>query len=209
MNVIDELIEIFRKFPGVGPRQAERFVYYLLRQKKDYLNKISTLVPALYDRVHICNSCHRFYLDEYKDVAENSDCSICSDSNRHKNILMIVARDVDLLSVEKSGNYNGVYFVMGGLIPVLDKNPYTKVRLEDLNKIVERRFNENSLQEIIIALSANPEGENTTEVIKKEIGEFTKANNIKVSVLGRGLSTGTELEYSDSETIKNALMNRF
>jgi recombination protein RecR len=214
MNVIDELIEVFRKFPGVGPRQAERFVYYLLRQRSDYLQKISTLLPSLANQIDVCNTCCKFYVKdvEHKNPeAPDHVCKICSDVNRHKNTLMIVARDVDLQSVEKSGNFNGVYFVLGGMVPIMDKNPGQKIRLNKLKEIVTQKIadGQNPLQEIIVALSANPEGENTTDIIKKELKGLIEENNIKISVLGRGLSTGSELEYSDSETIKNALENRF
>ena len=206
MNVIDELIEIFRKFPGVGPRQAERFVYYLLRQRKDYLNKISKLVPELNSKIRNCEMCKRYYLEEH---SQHNICNICSNKNRDTQTLMIVGRDVDLKSIERSGNFNGVYFVLGGLIPILEKDFESKIRLTELKKEVERRVKENNLSEIILALNANPEGENTTDIIKKEIQKFAEENNIKITILGRGLSTGTELEYSDSETIKNALKNRF
>lgn len=206
MNVIDELIEMFRKFPGVGPRQAERFVYYLLRQRKDYLKKISHLIPELDSKVKNCDSCKRFYLSEY---SKNNVCNICLDKNRNQKILMIVGRDVDLQSIERSDNFDGNYFVLGGLVPILDKDYESKIRLLELKKILEKRFKENDLSEIIIALNANPEGENTTNIIKRELTDFAEQNNIKISILGRGLSTGTELEYSDSDTIKNALKNRF
>lgn len=212
MNTIDELIEVFRKFPGVGPRQAERFVYYLLRQRKDYLRKISSLIPELSEQVHICDLCRRFYTCKNKN---SESCNICSDKNRDQNTLMIIARDVDLQSIEKSGTFDGVYFVLGGLVPILDKDPSSRIRIKDLLKILKKRNTDRlatsgiGLTEIIIALSANPEGENTTEILKKELSEFATTNKIKITVLGRGLSTGTELEYSDSETIKNALRNRF
>jgi len=205
MSVIDELIEIFRRFPGVGPRQAERFVYYLLRQDKNYLNKIATLLPSLSDRVKICSDCYRFHISDN----ESKICKICLDRNRNKKNLIIVSRDVDLQSIEKSGTFDGTYFVLGGSIPILDKNPSSKVRLKELKETVIKHSDEDGLEEIILALNANPEGENTANIIKKELKDFVSKNGIRVSVLGRGLSTGTELEYSDSETIKNALKNRF
>lgn len=203
MNVIDELIEIFRKFPGVGPRQAERFVYFLLRQPKSSLNRLSSLIPSLADKVKVCQKCKIFF---FADNHANF-CNICSDSNRDSSLLMIVGQDVDQKSIEKS-DYNGLYFILGGTVPVLEKDPNSKIRLNDLKKSIEKRKKENDLKEIIIALNANPEGENTTEIVRSEIKNFTEKNDIKVSILGRGLSTGTELEYSDSETIKNALKNR-
>lgn len=205
MNIIDELTEVFRKFPGVGPRQAERFVYYLLKQKKDYLVKFSKLIPELNQKVKNCDFCKRFYISEYDD--KKNICNICSDNGRNSEHLMIVARDVDLISIEKSNTYNGYYFVLGGLVPVLDAEPSKKIRLNELTNEITRK--KEILKEVIIALSANPEGDNTAEIVKKEIRKILDYTNIKISTLGRGLSTGTELEYSDKETIKNALKNRF
>ncbi len=197
---------MFRKFPGVGPRQAERFVYYLLRQKKDYLKRMSGLIPELDSKVKNCEMCKRFYLSEH---TKHNICNICLNKNRDAKTLMIVGRDVDFQSIERSENYIGLYFVLGGLVPILEKDYEGKIRLMELKKSIEKRQKENALNEIIFALNANPEGENTTNIIKREIKDFAEKNNIKISILGRGLSTGTELEYSDSETIKNALKNRF
>jgi recombination protein RecR len=204
MSVIEELTEIFRRFPGVGPRQAERFVYYLLRQRKDYLHKMASLIPELENKTKICDLCQKFYISE---TDQTGVCKICSSKNRDQELLMIIARDADLHSVEKSGTFNGNYFILGGTVPVLDKEPAKRIRLGKLKKVVEKR-RESGLKEIIIALSANPEGENTADILKKELQNMA-SNEIKITLLGRGLSTGTELEYSDSETIKNALLNRF
>lgn len=204
MNIIDELTEIFKRFPGVGPRQAERFVFFLLRQPKSSLEKIARLIPSLSNQVHVCQMCKSFFVSESKKTL----CKICNNPNRDKSILMIIGQDVDIRSIEKT-DYNGVYFVLGGLIPILEKKPESKIRLLELQKILQIRQSEKQLKEIIIALNANPEGENTTNIIKKNIEKYTSENKIKISILGRGLSTGTELEYSDAETIKNALKNRF
>lgn len=204
MNIFDELIEIFKKFPGVGPRQAERFVYFLLRQPAGSLEKIGKLIPSLSDNVKQCPKCYRFFISDKK----NELCDICSDKNRDQNLLMIIGQDVDIKNIEKS-DYKGLYFILGGLAPILESNPNSKIRLDELKISLKERQEENKLKEIIIALNANPEGENTTDIIKKEIKDFTEKNKTKISILGRGLSTGTELEYSDSETIKNALKNRF
>lgn len=204
MNPFDELVEIFRKFPGVGPRQAERFVYFLLRQPKGSLDKIGRLVPSLSNSVKQCNDCYRYFISNHSDGL----CNICGDKNRDNSTLLIVGQDVDIKSVEKS-DYNGFYFVLGGLVKILEKDPADKIRLNELKNIIKKRHEQGPLQEIIIALNANPEGENTTEIARNKIKDFCESNNIKISILGRGLSTGTELEYSDSETIKNALKNRF
>jgi recombination protein RecR len=209
MNPFDELVEIFRKFPGVGPRQAERFVYFLLRQPKGSLDKIGRLIPSLSNSVKQCSDCYRYFISDHHDGL----CNICNDKNRDHSTLLIVGQDVDIKSVEKS-DYNGFYFVLGGLVPHLEKDPASKIRINELKKIIDKRHsesfeNEDTLSEVIIALNANPDGENTTEIVRKDISEVCERNGIKITVLGRGLSTGTELEYSDSETIKNALKNRF
>jgi recombination protein RecR len=120
---------------------------------------------------------------------------------------MIVGQDVDLENIEKSHSFDGRYFVLGGLIPILDKAPETKIRLKELISFVSRN-SEKGLKEIILGLDANSEGEYTAEYLKKALSPLTEKYNIKVDELGRGLSTGAELEYSDPETIKNALRNR-
>ena len=116
---------------------------------------------------------------------------------------MIVSRDVDFESIEKSKSYNGYYFILGGSIPILDKEPEKRVRLREL---VER-IKKGKFKEIILSLNSTADGEHTADFIKNYIKEKMGAD-LTVSVLGRGLSTGAELEYSDSDTIKNALKNR-
>ncbi len=140
------------------------------------------------NKIKQCPECFRFF--------EGEKCSVCSGLNRDKNILMIVEKDVDLENIEKAGVYNGRYFVLGGVMPFTgDKNNLRFKELFDRAK---------NYTEIILALSANVEGENTGRYIEKILEPL----KIKITKLGRGLSTGTELEYSDSETIINALKNR-
>lgn len=121
---------------------------------------------------------------------------------------MIVSRDADFETIEKSHYYNGFYFILGGSVPILEKEPDKKIRSKELLDILKKRAT-SGLKEVIIATNLNPEGENTADYITKIISPISKEFNIKTSTLGRGLSTGTELEYSDSDTIKNALKNRF
>ena len=120
---------------------------------------------------------------------------------------MVVCRDVDLEMIEKSGAFAGRYFVLGGALPVLEKNPERKIRSRELLKVAEKMSKEN-LREIILAMNADPEGENTADFLHKLLELIVKKHNIKISLLGRGLSTGVELEYADADTLKNALRNR-
>jgi recombination protein RecR len=120
---------------------------------------------------------------------------------------MIVSHDVDYENIEKTKSYDGYYFILGGTVPILDKNPEKRIRQDELLKTINDRA-KNGLSEIIIALNYNPEGENTLSYLRDILLPTTQKLGIKISTLGRGLSTGTELEYSDTETIKNALKNR-
>ena len=127
--------------------------------------------------------------------------------SRDKTLFMIVAHDVDVESIERSSSFHGYYFVVGGTIPILDEKPEERVRLTDLKKQVASRMR-SGLSEIILALDLNPEGEHTMEYLRTFLSPLIEGSGIKITLLGRGLSTGTELQYSDPETIKNALKNR-
>lgn len=199
MDPISKLTEYFKEFPGIGPRQAKRFVYFLLTKNPSYLEEISRLILSIKKSIRVCPSCFRFYQDENRSL-----CSICTNQNRDQNQLMIVSRDIDFEAIEKSKFYNGYYFILGGTIPILDKEPEKRVRLNELFN----RLNNSSFGEIILSLNANAEGEHTADFIKDYLKNKFPDRNLTISVLGRGLSTGTELEYSDADTIKNALKNR-
>ena len=120
---------------------------------------------------------------------------------------MLVSHDVDFENIEKTGAYNGYYFILGGTVPILEKTPDRRIHQKDLLEKVQEKYKD-GLCEIIIALNYNPEGENTLSYLMDLLSKSTPDNKLKISTLGRGLSTGTELEYSDSDTIKNALKNR-
>jgi len=215
MDTIEKLTEIFKSFPGIGPRQAKRFVYFLLTRNKSYIKEFTTLVEELQKEIQICQECYRYFTKGKQTVTL---CNICSGKNRDLDSLMIVARDIDLENIEKSHCFNGKYFVLGGTVPILDKNPETKVRLRELLSTIEKRtapaserdpsLEKVGLREIILGFSINPESEYTADFIIQALNPLVTKYNLKISHLGRGLSTGTELEYSDSDTIKNALKNR-
>jgi recombination protein RecR len=200
MNSFEKLKEIFTHFPGIGPRQAERFAYYLLSKNPDYIEEIRGLLSTLKKDVAQCKECMRYFAKR----ADGALCTICVDSSRNENLLMLVAKDNDLLTVEKSDAFKGKYFVLGSLVPILEKSPEKRIRLSPLLTLIEKR--KNDLKEIILALSATHEGEHTEDILKEAIKSI--APEIRISHLGRGLSTGLEIEYSDSDTIKAALENK-
>jgi recombination protein RecR len=204
MDSIDKLTEIFKHFPGIGPRQAKRFVYFLLTRNKSYLKEFTNLIEELKNEIVICPECFQYFT---KGKHTTPLCDICSSKNRDENVLMIVARDIDLENIEKSHSFNGKYFVLGGTVPILDKNPETRIHLNELISTIENKA-KNNLKEIILGFSLNPESEYTADFVIQALNPLITKYSLKISHLGRGLSTGTELEYSDADTIKNALKNR-
>ena len=205
MDSLRRLEEVFAKFPGIGPRQARRFVYYLLNRSPASVKEFTDLVLEVKKSTTECDRCHRFFIGRN---IKNAACPVCSDQNRDASILMVVARDSDFETVEKSGAYRGYYFILGGTVPVLDKEPEKRIRLKGL---IERVGEKGSpVKEVILSLNATPDGEHTAEVIMSSIKTLPfREVPLKVTVLGRGLSTGAELEYVDSDTIRNALKNRY
>ena len=207
-SLIDRLTREFMRFPGIGPRQAKRFVYYLLRADRATLESVARDIRDLKQSTSQCADCKRYYPVKAPAGAHGANsknlCDICADQNRDHSLLMLVEKDMDLENVERSGTFSGYYFVLGGLVPILEKNPETSFRSRELFTLVERKIKGAKLEEIIIAVSANVEGDHTIEFIKKFLERFSG----KISTLGRGLSTGTELEYSDPDTLKNALKHR-
>jgi recombination protein RecR len=204
MTSIEKLTEIFSKFPGIGPRQSKRFVYFLLTRNRSFLEDLSSNLLSLKKNIRVCEFCYRFYQSQSND---SKFCNICGDNNRDNHILMVVEKDADLETIESTGVYNGKYFILGGTVPILEENPENKVRSKELLNLIEREVKESDLNEIILATSANPEGDSTHSYLISLLKPLIE-NGINISTLGRGLSTGTELEYSDKDTIKNALENR-
>lgn len=202
MNPIDTLSEIFSHFPGIGPRQAKRFVYYLLSRNHGSLETLVEAIQSLKKETSQCTECMRFFSTSGTSLASREVCPICSDTRRDKSLLMIVPRDADFEAVEKSGSYKGYYFILGGSLPILEKEPEKRIRINELKKKIER--SQTDLREIILAMNANAEGDNTEDFIK----EIYREAQLNFSTLGRGLSTGAELEYADPETLKNALLHR-
>lgn len=204
MDHLNRLHDLFKQFPGIGPRQAKRFVYFLLGTSESYRKVLAQEILDLSSRVSMCTSCFRYFDSKGHD---RRLCGVCSDDTRDSESLMIVAKDVDLDAVEKSHVYRGNYFILGNTLSLTEKDPESKVRTQELVLAIEDRAKK-GLKEIILALSLNSEGENTREFIEGYIAPLVNNYKLKVSILGRGLSTGTELEYSDAETIKNALLGR-
>lgn len=204
-NLIQKLTGLFMDFPGIGPRQAKRFVYHLLHTDPIDRQALASAILELGEQTSQCDRCLKFFP---QNGGALKLCSICQNQNREDEMIMVVEKDIDLENVEKSGNYNGQYFVLGGLLPLLDKNPEKKIRSKELFERIKKDLTENKLKEVILALSANSAGDYTADYLSDLLKPFKEKVGLKITLLGRGLSTGTELEYSDPDTIRNALKNR-
>lgn len=202
MHVIQKLADVFARLPGIGRRQSKRFVFFLLGQDQAFLDTLAESIKTLRHSISECAECHRYFDHDGEKV-----CSFCANVHRDQSVLMVVEKDVDLDIIERSGAYDGRYFVLGGTIPILDEAPERRVRLNALVALLSERMTQ-GLAEIIIATGLTPEGENTAFFVRQKIDPLLAGKSVKVSLLGRGLSTGTELEYSDSDTIKSALSSR-
>ncbi len=204
MTNLDKLIKHFERFPGIGGRQARRFAFHVLTLPDADVTEIAELLTNLQSSVIECSRCHRFFS---KNDGPTEMCSICTDGNRDRSKLMVVERDTDVQSIERSGIYNGLYFVLGGTIPLLESAESNKLRGGALKASIDAQITED-LTEIILGFSVNPDGENTGRYVETLLKEHIAEHNLTITQLGRGLSTGSELEYADPETIKNALKNR-
>lgn len=198
MDTIDRLARIFERFPGIGPRQAGRFVQYLLRSSPALRRELTDAVRELGGSVKQCALCFRF------STASGQVCATCGNPARDVSTLAVIASDADLAALERSGTYRGLYFVLGGTISLASEK-MEGLRLKQLLDSLPNRI-EKGLKEIILAFPANPEGDATAARIRDEIVQGLPS--VKVTSLGRGLSTGSELEYADAETLKSALESR-
>ena len=199
MDSFEKLVEAFRQLPGIGPRQARRFAYYVVGRGASFSDELSSLLKEAQKAVFLCDTCKRFF----EPKKGEKTCSMCTDPSRLTGQLMLIAKDTDLMSVEKSGAYKGRYFVLGGIIPVLEKEPAKKIRQNDLLRLITEMKAE-GLTEVILALSPNHDGENTADYLT----ELLKDSSLTISLLGRGLSTGSEIEYADKDTLRFALENK-
>lgn len=203
MDPIENLARYFREFPGIGTRQAHRFVFHLLKRDGVYVREFMKAIEELRMHVASCPSCGRYFMRKHEHIAT---CSICADTARDSGELMVVEKDSDLDAIERSGAYRGRYFVLGGTLPILDKAPEKRIRIRELLALLKRQ--KTDIKEIILATAFTPESEHTADYVRSAIEEIAKEAGIRITTLGRGLSTGSELEYADAETLRFALEGR-
>lgn len=196
---MDKLAELFESFPGIGKRQARRFVYFLLHKNNSYVHELIREMQKVKQEINQCTECFRFFSKN-----GNSICSVCNTA-QESHELLIVEKDADFENLHNTHIYQGKYFILGGFInPNEKKRSYARV--DELIKRIERDMEEGTLSEVIFGLSVSPEAEHTRMRLHAMLKD--KFPSLVFSTLGRGLSTGTELEYSDTETLKYAFQSR-
>lgn len=200
MSSLDTLTELFMRFPGIGPRQARRFAYFMLTQDEGYRLALSRAIDDVITHIKQCRECLRYAPLHVKEPL----CDICANTSRTRDILMLVERDTDVEQMEKGDVFSGRYFVLGGTLSLTGKKG--AIREKELATYLKKYGKD--IREIIFGLSATPDGEHTSEYLMQKIKEGTLASHATLSLLGRGLSTGSELEYADARTLAQAFKNR-
>ncbi len=192
MSAIDDLAAELAKLPGIGKKTAMRLTYHLLKQPSDRSLRLAQALEVLAERVHPCPRCH--------NLTEQDLCAICSDPRRDASVICAVEEASDIWAIERSGEYRGVYHVLGGRLSPLDG-----VSASDLtvNHLVER-VAAGEVREVIMATNPSVEGEATALLVQQALG----AAPVRVSRIARGLPMGGDLEYADGVTIAQALVAR-
>lgn len=203
MNSRERLTNAFKHFPGIGPRQARRFVYFLLSRGNGFATELAKELNQLHDQISRCVVTFQHF---QKTDPEQTKSPIARDEDRDWSRLLIVETDMDLEAIESTGAYNGMYFVLGTHGSLTVDNLAERAHLEELRKVIDTYYE--NLQEVIIATSVTPEGERLRKVVARSLEDKAAEDDFTVSTLGRGLSTGTELEYIDENTFKHALKGR-
>lgn len=214
---IKTLVDYFLKFPGVGPRQAARFVFYLLREDREFVKALAGAVDRLHDEVKLCARCYKTFDVNHSALgggAAKEFCEFCRNPKRNRSQILVVEKEVDLENVERTRKYDGAYHVLGGTINPLDSSAPARLHIKELFSRVQElaaSLGESSAGEVEVVLATNPtaEGDATALYLERIFAPLKNQYPVlRISRLGRGLTTGSELEYSDEITIANALQNR-
>ncbi|MEK7520413.1 MAG: recombination mediator RecR [Patescibacteria group bacterium] len=204
MKLIHDLIETIARFPGIGPRQAQRIVFYLIRMPAPERQHLIASVAALGKRVRTCPLCARSFEPA---SAPQKTCSICADPKRIKTTICVVEQETDIDPIEKTGAFRGIYHVIGHDSDLLAKTTPQAIRklLERIAFIVRQiPPKKREIMEVILATNATVEGDALSLYLEK----LMRPLSVRITRLGRGLASGAELEYADQQTIKDAVANR-
>lgn len=191
-QLLEEAVSEFSKLPGIGRKTALRLVLYLLKQPVDMVQHFGNSVIRLRNEVKFCKECN--------NISDTETCAICSSNSRNKAIICVVENINNVLSIENTGQFNGIYHVLGGIISPMDGIGPSDLKID----LLEKRIATGNIDEIIFAFSATVEGDTTNFYLYRKLDKY----NVRMTTLARGVAVGDELEYADTATLGRSLINR-
>lgn len=191
-SLLEKAVSEFSKLPGIGRKSALRLVLYMLRRENEEVDAFSEAITTLKHEVKYCKVCH--------NISDTDVCPICSDVRRDATTICVVENIQDVMAIENTQQFHGLYHVLGGIISPMDGIGPNDLEIESLVKRVE----EGKVKEIILALASTMEGDTTNFYISRKL----KDKQVKLSVIARGISVGDELEYTDEVTLGRSILNR-
>lgn len=192
-QLLEKAVSEFSRLPGIGRKTALRLVLHLLRQTKEDVEQFSTAISRMRQEVKYCRVCH--------NISDTDVCPICNDHRRDSSTICVVENIQDVMAVENTQQFNGLYHVLGGVISPMDGIGPSDLEIESL---VER-VSHGVVKEVILALSSTMEGDTTNFYIFRKLAPYT---DVKLSIIARGISVGDELEYTDEVTLGRSILNR-
>lgn len=190
--LLENAVNEFSKLPGIGRKTALRLALHLLRQDKESVENFATAITTLKNDVRYCSCCH--------NISDTEICPICADQSRDASTICVVENVKEVMAIENTMQFKGLYHVLGGIISPIDGIGPSDI---EINSLVER-VKEGSIREVILALSATMEGDTTNFYIYRKLQPF----DVKVSIIARGVSVGDEIEYADEVTLGRSIINR-
>ena len=191
-SLLEKAVSEFSKLPGIGRKSALRLVLYMLRCENEEVDAFSEAITTLKHEVKYCKVCH--------NISDTDVCPICSDVRRDATTICVVENIQDVMAIEKTQQYNGLYHVLGGIISPMDGIGPNDI---EISSLVER-VKTGKVKEVILALSSTMEGDTTNFFISRKLADF----DVAISVIARGISVGDELEYTDEVTLGRSIINR-
>jgi len=191
-QLLEKAVQEFSKLPGIGRKTALRLVLYQLRQDPEDVQSFVEAIAKMKQEVHYCRRCH--------NISDSDLCPICADQRRDSSTICVVENVQDVMAVENTQQYRGLYHVLGGVISPMDGIGPADLEIESLVKRVE----EEHIQEVILALSSTMEGDTTNFYIFRKLAPY----DVRLSIIARGIPVGDELEYADEVTLGRSILNR-
>jgi len=190
------LVEEFSKLPGIGVKTAQRLTFFILRSPTDQARRLADAIMRVKESIIYCSRCF--------NITETDPCSICSNSARDQDIVCVVEEPLDVLALEKTGRYKGLYHVLHGVLSPMNGVGPKDIRIAELLK----RLESGNIREVIMATNPGFEGDYTASTIRRDIQNELDVPELKVTALARGLPLGSDLEYADEGTLSRALEGR-